>query len=74
MSFPGDIDGKEFSCNAGELGSISGSGRSPVEGNGNPLQYTGLGNPIDRGAWGATVMGHKDSDMTEQLSLTHNKK
>ena len=42
---------------AGDLGSIPGSGRSPGEGNGNPLQYSCLGNPMDRGAWGATVHG-----------------
>ena len=43
--------------NAGELGSIPGSGRSPGEGNGNPLQYSCLENPMDRGAWWATVQG-----------------
>ena len=42
-------------ANAGEVGSISGSGRSPGEGNGNPLQSSCLGNPMDRGAWWATV-------------------
>ena len=42
---------------AGDLGSIPGSGRSPGEGNGNPLQYSCLKNPMDRGAWGATVHG-----------------
>ena len=42
---------------AGDLGSIPGSGRSPGEGNGNPLQYSCLGNPMDRAAWGATVHG-----------------
>ena len=42
-------------CNAGDLGSIPGSGRSPGEGNGNPLQYSGLENPMDGGAWWATV-------------------
>ena len=48
--------GKESACNAGDTGdagSIRGSGRSPGEGNGNPLQYSCLGNPIDRGVWGA---------------------
>ena len=44
-------------CNAGDLGSIPGSGRSPGEGNGNPLQYSCLENPMDRGAWWATVHG-----------------
>ena len=42
---------------AGDLGSIPGSGRSPGEGNGNPLQYSRLGNPVDRGAWQAIVHG-----------------
>ena len=51
---------KEFDCNAGDLDSIPGSGRSPGEGNGNPLQYSCLENPMDRGAWQATVHGgHK---------------
>ena len=48
-------DGKESACNAGDPGSISGSGRSSGEGNGNPLQYSCLENPMDRGAWRATV-------------------
>ena len=48
---------KESACNAGDLGSIPGSGRSPGGGNGNPLQYSCLENPKDRRAWGATVHG-----------------
>ena len=44
--------------------SIPGSGRSPGEGNGNPLQYSFLENPMDRGAWWATVHGLQESDMT----------
>ena len=48
-------DGNESVHNAGDLGSIPGLGRSPGEGNGNPLQYSCLGNPIDRGTWWATV-------------------
>ena len=55
MAFPGGSDGKASAYNAGDLGSIPGSGRSPGEGNGNPLQYSHLGNPMDRGAWRATV-------------------
>ena len=55
--FPGGSDGKESACNAGDPGSIPGSGRSPGEGNGNPLQYSCLENPTDRGAWRATVQG-----------------
>ena len=50
---------------AGDMGSTPGSGRSPGEGNGNPLQYSCLGNPMDRGAWRATVHGAaKESDTT----------
>ena len=52
--FPGGSEGRESACNAGNLGSISGSRRSPAEGNGNPLQYSCLENPMDRGAWWAT--------------------
>ena len=50
-TFPGGSDGRESACNAGDLGSVPGLGRSPAEGNGNPLQYSCLGNPKDRGAW-----------------------
>ena len=57
MGFPVGSDGKEFTCNAGDLGLIPGLGRSPREGKGNPLQYSCLGNPMDRGAWWATVHG-----------------
>ena len=55
MGFPGGSDGKEYACNAGDLDSIPGSGRSPGEGNGNPLQYFCLANPTDTGAWWATA-------------------
>ena len=55
--FPSDSDGKESTCNAGDQGSNPGSERSPGEGNGNPLQYSCLENPMDRGAWRATVHG-----------------
>ena len=55
--FPGGSEVKASACNAGDLGSIPGSGRSPGEGNGNPLQYFCLENPMDRGAWWATVHG-----------------
>ena len=48
-------DGKESACDAGDLGSIPGLGRSPGEGNGNPLQYSCLENPMDGGAWQATL-------------------
>ena len=57
LGFPGGSDSKESTCNVGDLGSIPGSGRSPGEGNGNPLQYSGLRNPMDSEAWQATVHG-----------------
>ena len=57
VSFPGGSDGKESACNTGDLSPIPGSGRSPGEGHGNPLLYSCLGNPMDRGASGATVHG-----------------
>ena len=55
--FPGGSKVKVSACNEGGLGSIPGSGRSPGEGNDNPLQYSGLENPMDGGAWWATVHG-----------------
>ena len=55
--FPGGSDGKESACNVGDLGSIPGWGRPPGEGNGNPFQYSWLGNPIHSGAWQAPVHG-----------------
>ena len=57
MDFPGGSDDKESAHKAGDVGSIPGSGRSPGEGNGNPLQYSCLKNSMDRGAWRATVYG-----------------
>ena len=51
------LSGKESTCNAGDDGSIPGLERSPGEGSGNPLQYSCLGSPMDRGAWRATDMG-----------------
>ena len=57
MGFPGGSAGKESTCNVGDLGSISGLGRSPREENGYPLQYSGLENSMNRGAWQATVHG-----------------
>ena len=60
MGFPGGSDGKASACNVGGPGSIPGLGRSPGERNGNPLQYSYLENPMDTGAWWATVNGgHK---------------
>ena len=58
--FPGS-DGKESACNARDAGSIPGLGRSPGEGNSNPLQYSGLENSMDRGAWQAVVHGFAKS-------------
>jgi len=69
LAFLGDSDGKKSGCNAGDLGLIPGLGRSPGGGHGKPLQYSCLKNPMGRGAWWAIVHGgHKQSDMTEQLS------
>ena len=58
ISFPGTSDGKESACNAGDLSSIPGLGRSPGEGNDNPLQYSCLEKSMDRGAWWAIAHGH----------------
>ena len=55
--FLGGSDGKQSTCNAGDPGSIPASRRSPGEGNGNPLQFPCLENPMDRGAWQAPVHG-----------------
>ena len=57
LGFPGGSDWKESVCNAGDLASIPGLGRSPGRRHGNPLQYSCLENPMDRGAWRATVDG-----------------
>ena len=57
MGFPQSSVGQESACNAGDLGSTPGLGRSPREGNVNPLQYSCLKNPMDRGAWQATDHG-----------------
>ena len=73
--FPGGSVVKNPPANAGDADPIPGSGRSPGEGNGNPLQYSCLGNPTDRGAWGgwATVHGvTKESNTTERLNENNN--
>ena len=64
--FPGGSEDKACACNVGDLGSIPGLGRSPGEGNGNPLQYSCLENPMDRGAWRATV--HRVAKSPTRLS------
>ena len=69
MDFLGGSDGKESACNAGDLGSVPGLGTSPGEGNGNPLQYPCLENPMERGAWQATVYGIAKSQT--QMSNFH---
>ena len=72
MGLPRWLTDEESACNARDVRSIPGSGRSPGAGNGNPLQYSCLGNPMDRkspacyGPW-----GHKELDMTEQLYMDH---
>ena len=66
QGFPGSSVDEESACNAGDLGSIPGSGRSPGEGNGNPLQYSGLENPMDRGAW--RTAGHGVTKHQTRLS------
>ena len=65
MGFPGGSVVKNLPVNAGDLGLIPGLGRSPGEGTGNPLQYSCLENPTDRGAWQATIYRvKKESDTT----------
>ena len=71
MGFPGGSVVKNLPAHAGDVGLIPGLGRFPGEGNSNPLQYSCLGNPMDRGAWQATILGvTKESDMTQQQT-TH---
>ena len=70
--YPGGSDGVESACNAGDPAPIPGLGRSPGEGDGYPRQHSGLENFMDKGVWPASVHGiTKESDMTEQLSLTY---
>ena len=71
LGFPGGSVSKESTCNKGDPGSIPGWGRSPGEGNGNPLQYPCLEDPGDRGVWWATVRGVAKSQTTEWLTLSH---
>ena len=69
MGFPGGSDGKESTCNAGDLGLIPGSGSSPGEGNSNPFQYSCLENSMDKGVWQVTV--HRVAKSQTQLSDKH---
>ena len=64
MDFPGGSVVKNLPANVGDAGLIPGSGRSPGNGNGIPLQYSCLGNPMNRGVWQATVHGVTESDTT----------
>ena len=65
---PPSSDGKASACNEGDMGSTTGSGRSPGGGNGNPQQYSCLGNPVDRGARQGTVHGIAESDTAERVT------
>ena len=71
MGFPGGSEGKASTCNARDTGSIPGLGRSPGEGNGNPIQNSCLGNSTDRGAWWATVHGVAKSQTWLSNTPTH---
>ena len=64
--YGGQFSNKQFASNAGDTVSVPRSGRSPGEGNGNPLQYSCLGNPIDRGVWQDTIRGVAESNTTKQ--------
>ena len=70
MAFPGDSDGTESACNAGDLDSISGSEGSPGEGNGYPLQYSYLENSMDRGNFLEKIFIRKEKNFSESPSLT----
>ena len=74
LNFPDGSDGKESTCNEGDLGSISGLGISPGEGNVYPLQYSGLENSMDRGAWRATVHGVTKSQTQLSDFPTHTRR
>ena len=71
--FPGGSVVKNLPANAGDVGLIPGSGRSRRGGNGNPLQYSCLGNPMDRGAWWVidSSWGFKEADMTDMTEQIH---
>ena len=69
LGFPNGSESKESACNAEDPGLIPGLGRSPGEGNGNPVKYSFLGKPMDIGTWQAVAHGVAESDMTERLTL-----
>ena len=69
--FPGGSEVKKQPANSGDVGFVAGLGRFPGEGNGNPLQYSCLENPMDRGAWQATVHGVVKQSGTIQLLNSH---
>ena len=70
MGFPGGSDGEESACNAGDLGSVPGSGRYSGEGNGYPLQYSCQENSMDRGTLAGNTVHVTESDATEELTLS----
>ena len=70
MGSPGNSDSEESTCKEADPGLIPGSERSPGDGNGNPLQYSCLKNPMDKGAWQATVHGGLKKDTAEHLTHT----
>ena len=79
LDFPGGSAGKEFTCNVGDLGLIPGLGRSPGDGNANPLQYSCLENSMDRGVWQITVHGvakslscymYQESELLDVISFS----
>ena len=70
FALPWWLSGKESICNTGDMGSIPGLARFPGDGNGNPLHYSCLGNPVERGTWRSTVHGvAKESDMIQSINL-----
>ena len=71
LGLPWELSGKESACCAGDEGLIPGSGGSPQVENGNPLQYSCLGNPMDRGAWQTVVQGVAESKHTHTHTHTH---
>ena len=70
LGFLGGSEGKDSVCNVEDLGSITGSGRYPGEGNDYPLQYSCLENSMDRGGWQVTVHGVTELDKTERLTAS----